>query len=168
MGGRFEVRFLSWLVQVFHAHTHTRTVLDKFNLERRLNNSATSTNSPDDHHRTNSTPRYTSPEACLKATDITGTMASTQPTNFGLATRTKRGSFSENNPNFESNLNTPNYVVGDGGLNAGTNSASDTDGGSSPSGGTMEQRVLFDSDRGSLHSVNQGMSISLDLALALK
>ncbi|KIJ92684.1 hypothetical protein K443DRAFT_13420 [Laccaria amethystina LaAM-08-1] len=154
--------------------------LDNFNLEQRLNNSATSTTSPDDHHRTNSTPRYISPEACLKEwhiptessssltssepnklspgapIHITGTMASTRPTNLGLTTRTEHGSFSENNPNFDSNLNTPlnlNYVVRDEGLNAGTNSASDADGGSC--------------DLGSLRSVEGTKTRGSDPAAAL-
>ncbi|KIJ91361.1 hypothetical protein K443DRAFT_686120 [Laccaria amethystina LaAM-08-1] len=85
-------------------------------------------------------------------------MASTGPTK----TQRKHGSFSANNPNFESNLNTPNYVVRDGGLNVGTNSASDADGGRSPSGGMPEQKVSFDGDPGSLYTmgtVDQAVSL---------
>ena len=83
-------------------------------------------------------------------------------TNLGIATTgTKRGWLSPNNPNFESDLNTPlnrpNYAVRGGGPNAGKNSMCDAD------GGMPKQRISFDNtgDSESLattRSVSQGTS----------
>ncbi|EDR03357.1 uncharacterized protein LACBIDRAFT_331715 [Laccaria bicolor S238N-H82] len=63
----------------------------------------------------------------------TGTITSTGLTNFGITTIcAKHGSFSANNSNSQSSLNTPlnlNHAVGDGSLNTETNSMSVADGG---------------------------------------
>ena len=95
-------------------------------------------NPPKNSHRPSPTSEKLSaiPGSPIHTTD---TITSTWPTNFGLATtRTKRGhtrgldaftgsassSFLANNPNLESNLDTPlnlHHAVRDGSLKAGTN-----------------------------------------------
>ena len=49
-GGWLKVRILACLVQFHRAYTHTRKGTRMFNLEQRLNDSATSTASPGEHH----------------------------------------------------------------------------------------------------------------------
>ena len=76
-----------------HAHAHTRKAPHKFNLEQRLNDSVTPKLASSESDKLSGDPIYT-----------TGTITSTWPTNFGILTKTKHGSFLANNANFE-----PNY-----------------------------------------------------------
>ena len=142
------MRILVRLVQVLHAHTYTRKAPHKYDLEQRLNDSATSTASSEHHtFYAHIPPRQ---EVCLSEWHVptesssklpssesgklsaspgasTYTTGTTTSTNSGIvATRTKSGSFSANNSNSEANLNTPlnllNHAVWDGGSNTGKNS----------------------------------------------
>ena len=168
------MRTLAHLVKVLHAYTHTRKAPHKFDLEQRLNNSATSTASGE--HRTfiltfhlstrSLSERMVPTESSSNLSTPPGApIYTTGRTNFGIVTTgTKRGSLSANNPHFESDLNTSlnilNYAVRGGGLNAGENSMSDAD------GGMPKQRVSIDNTGGSeslttTRSVSQSMSSNL-------
>lgn len=103
--------------------------LHKFNLEQRRTSGASPEFST--KVRPSDSDKFSAPPASPIYT--TGTITSTGLTNFGITTIcAKHGSFSANNSNSQSSLNTPlnlNHAVGDGSLNTETNSMSVADGG---------------------------------------
>ena len=142
------MRNFARLVQDVHAHAYTRKAPHKYDLKQCPNDSATSTASGEYHSfYAHIPPRQ---EVCLNKWHVPAEFSSKLPfsesdklsappgaptyttgtitsTNSGIVlTRTKSGSFSPNNPNCESNLNTSlnrlNHTVRDGGSDAGKKS----------------------------------------------